>query len=223
MAGVADVGIPASDLVQYSQGLGTFTTLEGELTLLDGKVYRSQPDGSVHEVGHDDDDKATFVMATKLAPDTIFRTKVGNKDTLQQKLEKTFAEYKNMFIAYRARNVGKGWKVKIRIIGGQQYSGQSLSEVGDAQKLFEYDDVQGEIVGFTSPSNWQGVSVAGEHMHFLSNDRKYGGHVLELEVDEAEVQAAVVSSLYIDLPKGGVFNNVDLMVDDESIRKCEGS
>lgn len=222
MAGVANSGIPASNLSGYTQGLGTFANIEGELILLDGTVYQLKSDGSVHKVAPDD--QIPFVMATNLDPTSTFKTKLINKEALHQKLAETFVGSKNLFIAYRVASVDKkGWRrVKVRTVGGQQYMGQPLSELGDTQRVFVYEDISGEIVGFSSPLNWQGVSVAGEHMHFLSSDRKYGGHVLGLEANEVEVQASVVSNLHIDLPRSKEFNDADLAVDDGGIKKVEG-
>lgn len=218
---VANSGIAAKHLSHYTQGLGTFANIDGEMVLLDGVVYQLRSDGSVHTVNPEDE--LPFVMATKLAPEARFKAKLASKDVLHRKLAEAFPGCGNLFVAYRVSNAAPSWKrLKVRTIGGQQYKGQPLSELGDLQRLFEFEDVRGQIVGFSSPLNWQGLSVAGEHMHFLSEDKTFGGHVLELEVDEVEVLAAVASSLRIDLPRSKDFNEADLRVDDGGIRKVEG-
>ena len=222
MSGVASSGIPASSLSSYTQGLGTFASIDGELILLDGVVYQLKSDGSVHVASPEDE--IPFVMATNLRPTDVFRMEVERKDAVHGRLGEVFGGCGNLFVAYRVHAVdGKGFgRVKVRTVGGQRYKGQPLGELGDGQKVFEYEDVDGVVVGFRSPMNWQGISLAGEHMHFLSADRKFGGHVLELEAEEVEVRAAVVSSLHIDLPRSREFNEADLRVDDGGIRKVEG-
>ena len=191
------------------------------MVLLDGVVYQLKSDGSVHAV--DAEDELPFVMATKLVPEARFRAGFASKDALHRKLVETFPGCGNLFVAYRVSNAASSWRrLKVRTVGGQQYKGQPLKELGDLQRVFEFEDVRGQIVGFSSPLNWQGLSVAGEHMHFLSEDKTFGGHVLELEVDEVDVHAAVASSLRIDLPRSKEFNEADLRVDDRGIRKVEG-
>lgn len=221
MAGVSSTGIPASHLAGYTQGLGTFVHMDGEMVLLDGRVYQLKSDGTVHEAGPSD--PLPFVMATSLAPTAHFTAKLPSKDTLHAKLAETFPGCQNLFIAYRVEAAQPAWRrLKVRTVGGQKYPGQPLVELGDSQRVFEYKDVEGTIVGFSSPINWQGISVAGEHMHFLSSDREFGGHVLELEVEEVRVEAAVVVDLHVELPRSKEFNEASLGIDDAGIRKVEG-
>ena len=50
MAGVSDSGITVSQLLEKgNQGLGTFVRMDGELLLLDGKIYQLQAEGKIRE------------------------------------------------------------------------------------------------------------------------------------------------------------------------------
>jgi acetolactate decarboxylase len=40
-------------------------------------------------------------------------------------------------------------------------------------------------VGFKCPEYIKGVNIAGYHLHFLADDLKAGGHILDLTVDNA--------------------------------------
>jgi len=40
-------------------------------------------------------------------------------------------------------------------------------------------DTEGTLVGFYTPAFMGSLSVPGMHLHFLSADRKTGGHLLE--------------------------------------------
>jgi alpha-acetolactate decarboxylase len=221
MAGVSDTDLSAAELSCFSQGLGTFVRMDGEMVLLDGKVYQLKSDGSVHQAGPYD--KVPFVMATTLSPTAKFKTKLESKNSLHAKLSATFPGCQNLFIAYRAEKTKPSWRrLKVRTVGGQEYPGQPLSELGDTQKVFEFNDVKGTVIGFRSPLNWQGISVAGEHMHFISEDRKFGGHVLELEAEEVKIEAAVVSNIHVELSKTKEFNDAKLEINDAGIKKVEG-
>lgn len=73
-----------------------------------------------------------------------------------------------------------------------------------------------------SPKNWQGFNVAGEHLHFITDDQKAGGHVLEVTAQKAEMQMAVVSNVHVELPTSEDFNAAKLTTDDEGLKKVEG-
>jgi alpha-acetolactate decarboxylase len=47
------------------------------------------------------------------------------------------------------------------------------------QAEFEFRGVSGTIVGFRTPA--YAVNIAGWHLHFLSEDRSQGGHLLDIE------------------------------------------
>ena len=82
--------------------------------------------------------------------------------------------------------------------------------------------MEGTMVGFRSPSVWQGFFVAGEHMHFVDKDRKFGGHVLELSAEEAEIGIACINNLHMELPKSRTFNAAELKTDDIGLKSVEG-
>ncbi|KAK4910714.1 hypothetical protein LTR49_020653 [Elasticomyces elasticus] len=132
-----------------------------------------------------------------------------------------FAHYaKNLFMSYRVH--GHFQYLKCRTVRGQEYKGQPLSELGKKQSVEEYHDVTGTIIGFRTPSNWQGFGVAGEHLHFINDERTVGGHVLELQADEVEIQIAVANNIHVELPTSEDFNSASLNTDDEGVKKVEG-
>lgn len=82
----------------------------------------------------------------------------------------------------------------------------------------------GTIVGFRGPGYISGVNVAGDHFHYINDDRKSGGHILSFESEgEVEVQAAMISKFHMDLPIGDdEFNEAALVKDEEGIVAVEG-
>jgi alpha-L-fucosidase len=63
-----------------------------------------------------------------------------------------------------------------------------MSELVKTQPTFEFNDTEGTMVGFWSPPSMKGLALAGWHLHFLTNDGKAGGHVLEFTTDAATMQ-----------------------------------
>jgi alpha-acetolactate decarboxylase len=70
----------------------------------------------------------------------------------------------------------------------------------------------------------QGISVAGDHLHFLSATRDTGGHVLALEGDsDLQVSAARIAAVNLQLPTDDdAYNQAKLVRDDEGIAAVEG-
>lgn len=85
-----------------------------------------------------------------------------------------------------------------------------------------YDNIEGTIIGFRTPKNWQGFGVAGEHLHFINKNRTAGGHVLEVRAKKVEMQMAVASNVHVELPTSEGFNAATLVTDSDGVKKVEG-
>ena len=219
MAGVSDSGITVSKLIEKgNQGLGTFVRMNGELLLLDGKVYQLQAEGKIREA--DPEDQIPYAAATHFRSQKTLTVSLPTKTAINEILDKYNNHAGNLFMTYRVE--GKFNKLKCRTVRGQEYEGQPLSELGKKQHVEEYEDVEGTIVGFRSPAAWQGFSVAGDHMHFVDRDRRFGGHVLELSADEVNMGVATVNNIHIELPTSSKFNSTKLTTDDAGLKNVEG-
>ena len=90
------------------------------------------------------------------------------------------APNQNEFIAIKI--TGSFSRMKVRSVPIQDKPYPPLVEVTDNQTVFELKDVKGTIVGFRSPPFVKGVNVPGYHCHFISDDQKQGGHILDCEI-----------------------------------------
>jgi acetolactate decarboxylase len=68
--------------------------------------------------------------------------------------------------------------------------------------VYELEDVAGTVVGFRFPDYAQGIEVAGYHLHFISEDRTRGGHVLDLQPAGGIVRLDLSGELHMELPPG---------------------
>ncbi|KAJ9608928.1 hypothetical protein H2200_006699 [Cladophialophora chaetospira] len=219
MSGVSDSGITVTQLIEKgNQGLGTFVRMDGELLLLDGTVYQLQAEGKIRVA--EPDDQIPYAAATHFRSQQTLTVKLESKDSIEAVLKKFDDHANNLFMSYRIEGVFS--RLKCRTVKGQEYDGQPLSELGKNQFVAEYEDVEGTIVGFRSPSTWQGFFVAGEHMHFIDKERKIGGHVLELEADEVTIGIATVNNVHIELPTSDKFNAAKMSTDDVGLKSVEG-
>jgi alpha-acetolactate decarboxylase len=225
MAGVAATGIQLSELLTHGNyGLGTMTKIDGEVVIIDGTAYHLQSSGSVQIV--ENQKQLPFAMVTDLATtDESNRSVVveglRTKQSIYDNLIKLSPGVTNRFVFFIIE--GRFDRMKVRVVRGQQYPGQPLSELGDQQRVISHEDVQGQVVGFWSPEFMDGVSVSGLHAHFLSSDKTFGGHVLELEAKEiVAVTAKLLNGFHLELPDNEEFGEAKLAPGGEALHKVEG-
>jgi len=224
MDGVASTGLPVSQLTNHgNQGLGTFRHMVGEMIMLDGQVFQMRSDGSVTalDAAAAADAVAPFAMVTQFAPTATVRAPLPSKQALGGLLDRLLPGTRNHFLAFRVDGV---FTLTVRTVGGQTAPHESLQELGKHQATHDFAAVEGSIVGFRSPAFMQGISVVGDHLHFVSADRTHGGHVLACESKgEVEVAAAALSSVRLELPRGDEeYNEARLEADAEGIAAVEG-
>ena len=76
------------------------------------------------------------------------------------------------------------------------------------------DNVSGTIVGFRSPPFVTGIGVPGYHLHFVSDDQKRGGHILDFELSKGTAAVDVCNQLHLLLPENqDDFHKLDLSKD----------
>ena len=72
--------------------------------------------------------------------------------------------------------------------------------IRDQQVVHTLEGVQGTLIGFRFPAAASSVNVAGWHFHFLTADRKRGGHVLDLTTGADRALLQEISDLRINFP-----------------------
>jgi acetolactate decarboxylase len=93
--------------------------------------------------------------------------------------------------------------MKTRSVPKQTKPYPVLTEVVKDQSVFEFEDVEGTIVGLRCPQYVDGLNVAGYHLHFLTSDLKAGGHVLELTTDDVTATLDYSTDFLMILPEMG--------------------
>ncbi len=164
-------------------GVGTFDMLDGEMMVLDGEVYRIDSKGGVTTVK--DEETTPFAEVTMFDEDNSQNlTSIDSIETLQKQLDKLITN-KDLFYIFRID--ADFDSVKTRSVPKQEKPYPILSEVTKNQSIFEFQDIAGTVVVVWCPEYIGGVNVAGYHMHFISDDRTKGGHLLELSFQQGDV------------------------------------
>jgi len=99
-----------------------------------------------------------------------------------------------------------------------------LAEVIGEQHVFELNDVAGTIVGFRFPAYSEGIEVSGYHLHFISEDRARGGHVLECTAGPGRAAIDPSADLHVELPSGVSLDSSELSAAaHEAVERVEHS
>src|ERR1700722_13995630 len=184
VAGVYDREVSVKSILEHGDfGLGTFANLDGEMVVLDGRVYQVQGTGRVSEARPDAG--APFAVVTRFSPQTDVETEpVTSFKDLEERCDK-YRNSGNIF--YAVRLDGHFNRIRTRAVNPPQ-PGTRLVDAAKAQSEFNFSDIDGTLVGLWSPGFSSAFSVAGYHFHFLSNDRQHGGHVLDVDAERLRLR-----------------------------------
>ncbi len=214
--------VPVSQLKKLGDiGIGTFDALNGELIMLEGTVYRAASDGTIEVVP--DDEKIPFANVTFFDSDEVIKlNNIDNVNTLKAELDKKVNEAgKNRFYMIKAE--GTFTKMNVRSELPQKKPYKPLAKVLETdQTFFNYENIKGTVVGLYCPEYMNDLNAVGWHFHFISEDRKAGGHVLDLSATETNVTMDRTDYFSMTLPDNEMFNEFDLTIDQsEDIKKVE--
>jgi acetolactate decarboxylase len=204
--GLYQGAVRVSRLLRHGDfGLGTFIDLDGEMVVLDGICYRVAFDGEV-----------TIVEGKRLIPYAVV-TRFSQEFSEQFQQLNSFAALvgvcdrlrssENVFYAFRVE--GRFSFVKTRAMKAVE-EGSGLKAASSAQEEFSFEDQQGALVGLWSPGFAGSFSVPGYHFHFLSTDRKRGGHVLECKAANVDISGCAMHEMHVSLPETTEFLKADL-------------
>jgi acetolactate decarboxylase len=219
LQGVFDGFYSFDDLKTHGDfGIGTFDSLDGEMVALDGNYYQVRADGVAYPVTGNT--KTPFSTVTYFKADqTIAIKDAGNFSQLSSQMDEKLPSI-NMFYAIRID--GTFPYVKTRSVPKQEEPYPRLADAVKNQSVFEFTNVTGTVVGVWAPEFSKGLNVPGYHLHFITADRKAGGHILDLKVDEAIAKVDITAGFAMELPTKGDFYNVDLTQDLQSeLQKIE--
>lgn len=186
-------------------GLGTFNHLDGEMVVLDGEVFQVKADGLAALVA--DTEESPFACVTFFAPDTTEEIEGKRLGESWKEMLAGLIPSPNML--YAVRIDGQFEYIKIRSVPRQE-NYRPLVEVAREQPVFELHQVEGTLGGFYTPQFMSSLNAPGYHLHFLTRDRRRGGHVLECRPRTVSVGLQHIPKLELDLPMTFDYLTADL-------------
>ncbi len=188
-------------------GLGTYEGLNGEMVMLDGAAWQVLEDGTIMEA--DDEGTTPYAVVTFFEEDKTFEiTGAINYEKLKSAIKGKFPS-ENYFYAIKI----KGQFSSI-LCGGapkqeKPYT-KTLVEIIKNRPQFRAENIPGTIVGFYCPSFVGEVTLAGFHLHFISDDKSFGGHLINFQSSNLQVFYDQTKSMIFDLQGNQAFQDANL-------------
>ena len=189
-------------------GLGSYDFLDGEMVMLDGIPYIIREDGEV-SIGAADDE-IVYANAAFFDEDGSFPI---NETVDFEKFRAAINAHLptlNLFYAFKVHGTFNTLK-----LGGLNKQEKPFDDGLDvlipARPIFEGENIEGTMVGFFCPQFIGDINTTGYHFHFIADDLKMGGHVMEFESAEPlEVKYDEMNNYHFYLPDNEDYRNVSL-------------
>ncbi|HEX4483880.1 MAG TPA: acetolactate decarboxylase [Solirubrobacteraceae bacterium] len=218
LGGAYDGDVTLAEVLEHGDlGLGTLDGLDGELIVLGGEAWKAQLDCTLVRV--DGEAKTPYAVVVPFSP--------GEPQALlgpfgEAELEARLGEAVTGASRPTAvRLDGRFAEVHVRSVPRQSPPYRPLAEVISQQQISVLKDVVGTMVGFCFPDALDGIEMAGAHLHFLSDDRTRGGHVLSYTLLQAVARLDAASGLHVELPAAVAPPRHGASVDEGALQQIE--
>ena len=191
-------------------GLGTFEDVDGEMIVLDGKCYRAKNNGDI--VMAENERGVPFAAVCNFQSNRIEEFgKVDTIENLKEWLTVCIEEDFGLNSMYAVRIDGDFSKVDARSESGTVAHHLTLKDaLSVTQKAFIFENVKGSLVCVYYPDYMDGINAAGWHLHFISEDKKHGGHVFDVSINQGKAAFCRITSLEIRIPDSPAFDTYAL-------------
>jgi acetolactate decarboxylase len=215
LGGAYEGDVTIGEVLEHGDhGLGTLNGLDGELILIDGQAWKAELDCTLVPVA--DDSRTPYAVVVRFAPGEgiLLHGPYGDSDL-------------DPHVGHRLRSGplairidGRFQEVHVRSVPKQQRPFPPLADAISSQHVAELSDVTGTMVGFCFPDALDGIEMVGWHLHFATDDRTRGGHVLSYTLLDATAWIDDVTDLHVELPPR-IEVHSDAVLDEEMIRGLE--
>lgn len=189
--------------INYSQieqhgdfGIGTFDGLNGEMLGFDGVFYQIPSDGVPRVV--DLAQTSPHATVTYFDADLTFSVSDYNYTGLKSYLDGQLASSKDTIYAFKV--TGNFSYIQARSPAKQSEPYPNLTDALKTQSVFNFTNVEATAVGYLFPSSMNGVDPAGYHLHIITDDKTFGGHLLECQIENASIQVDIIKNYTLILP-----------------------
>ena len=197
--------LPVSEFKKNGNfGIAAPDMVDGEVIMYNGKVYQTKSDGITAEMP--DTAKLPLAFACFFKPDTSFT--ITNANSQADAFAQIDAHLHNKNAIYAIRITGLISKLKTRAfypVSSEPFP--AIATLIANQKIFDMSEVKGTLFGIRVPNYWTGINIAGYHFHYIGENFKTGGHVVNFTPKNVLVEIAVIRKINIQIPHDSDFSN----------------
>lgn len=194
MSGLYGGTLTIGELLEHGDfGIGTLDSIDGELIILEGKAYQAKgSEGKAEVVEVSDDVKVPYAAVVPHQAEVIFKQRFAMTDKELEKRIESYYDGVNLFRSIKIK--GTFAKMHVRMIP-KSAPDIKFADVATHQPEYTRENISGTIVGIWTPQMFHGVSSAGYHLHFISDDFTFGGHIMDFVISEGVVEVGPVDQL----------------------------
>lgn len=219
LEGAFDGDVTLAEVLEHGDlGLGTLNGLDGELIVIDGQAWRASLEATLDRP--DLASRTPYAVVVSFTPGSVRELRgpfalrelehhLGQDSGVPQR--PTAIRIDGRFAAVRVRSVPK-----------QKRPYPRLADALAGQRVSELVDVSGAMVGFRFPDALDGIEMVGSHLHFVTDDRTRGGHVLDFTLLEATAHLDDATELHVELPPAVGAPRPGVTIDQDELRRLEG-
>ncbi len=188
-------------------GIGTFNGLDGELVAVEGDIYQVTADGVARPAG--DNLQTPYAVVSRFSPDRSARIRDAADFAALAAVLDSLRDSGNNF--YAVKVTGRFRSARTKSMPRQTPPYQPLPALLTTMPETTFTEASGTAEGYFFPDWIEGIGVAGYHLHFITDDRTGGGHLIECAVEEGVAQLMPMDAFLL-LPDSGnpVFRAADL-------------
>ncbi len=223
MLGYSRAVISVSELLKHGNiGLGTFADVDGEMIVLGGSCYRAMENGDVAAAEPERGVPFSTVCTMQDSTPIAFGS-TNSIEELKTALNNIIDAQFGLNSMHMARIDGEFEIVDARSESGFESVHVDLKTIlGKTQKAFKFESITGTLVCVYFPDYMDGINASGWHLHFISDDRKHGGHVFDIIMKSGKGQISKINSIELKLPDEPVFDTYSLkQASEEEVKAVE--
>ncbi|GBG97086.1 acetolactate decarboxylase [Lactococcus termiticola] len=180
-------------LTHGTVGIGTLDGANGEVIILDGIAYHGDAQNQVRFV--DGKEKLPYVAVLEHQADKSFELKDLAND---QALAEILGQLPSQSTAFSIALTGNFEKIEIS--SKPANNTEAYPEIMAKQPHFTRENIKGSIVGIWSPNHLSGLYGDGFHLHFISEDKDFGAHLVAFDVVEAQAEVGQITDMTQHFP-----------------------
>jgi len=193
-----DGSMTIEELKQYGNfGLGSFNALDGEIIAFENEFYHATSNGKVKTASNGSLISGAYTCF--FSPRQKFEIKEFVSFSNFHEIVIKKCQIQNQPF-YSIRMDGRFTSINVRSVPPQKQPYPSIEEVVENQSLFEFKDLDATVVGYFFPKSMGGLTYEGLHLHFVSNDLKCGGHILDFQTSNVNVSIDQMDYFFHILP-----------------------